>query len=54
MIIRGFQIHDFQHLWTGSDSDSFGELALAAFYLAQRRFPDHAMRMNLTRQQIAG
>lgn len=48
MMIRGFQIHDFQHVLTGFDSSPYGELGLAAFYLAQLRFPYHAMRMAVT------
>ena len=35
MMIRGFQTHDFQHVLTGYDSSPLGELAIAAFYLAQ-------------------
>lgn len=48
MMVRGFQIHDFQHVLTGFDSSPYGELGLAAFYLAQLRFPYHAMRMAVT------
>ena len=48
MMIRGFQIHDFQHVLTDIDSSPLGELKLAAFYLAQLRFPYHAMRMAVT------
>ena len=48
MMVRGFQIHDIQHVLTGYDSSPYGELALAAFYLAQLRFPYHAMRMAVT------
>ena len=48
LMIRGTQIHDFQHVLTGYDSSPYGELALAAFYLAQLRFPYHAMRMAVT------
>lgn len=53
MMIRGFQIHDFQHVLTGYDSSPLGELALAAFYLAQLRFPYHAMRMAVTTAHMA-
>jgi len=48
MMVRGFQIHDFLHVLTGYDSSPLGELALAAFYLAQLRFPYHAMRLAVT------
>lgn len=48
MMVRGFQIHDFLHVLTGYDSSIHGELALAAFYLAQLRFPYHAMRLAIT------
>ena len=48
MMVRGFQIHDIQHVLTGYDASPYGELALAAFYLAQLRFPYHAMRMAVT------
>ena len=48
MMVRGTQIHDFQHVLTGYDSSPLGELKLAAFYLAQLRFPYHAMRMAVT------
>lgn len=53
MMIRGFQIHDFQHVLTGYDSSPLGELSLAAFYLAQLRFPYHAMRMAVTTAHMA-
>ena len=53
MMVRGFQIHDFQHVLTGYDSTPYGELALAAFYLAQLRFPYHAMRMAVTTAHMA-
>ena len=48
MMVRGFQIHDFLHVLTGYDSSPLGELKLAAFYLAQLRFPYHAMRLAIT------
>lgn len=48
MMLRGFQTHDFLHVVTGYDSSPLGELAIAAFYLAQLRFPYHAMRMAVT------
>ena len=48
MMVRGFQTHDILHVLTGYDSSPYGELALAAFYLAQLHFPYHAMRMAVT------
>ncbi len=48
MMVRGFQIHDFLHVLTGYSSAPLGELSLAAFYLAQLRFPYHAMRLAVT------
>jgi len=53
MIVRGFQIHDFQHVLTGFDSTPAGELAQAGFHFAQIRFPYHAMRMAVTTAHIA-
>ena len=48
MMVRGTQTHDYQHVLAGYDSSPYGELGLAAFYLAQLRFPYHAMRMAVT------
>ncbi|MCB1842109.1 MAG: hypothetical protein KDI09_04025 [Halioglobus sp.] len=45
-ILRGFQIHDFLHVLTGYDSSPFGEVALQAFTLAQKRFPYMSMWMS--------
>ena len=42
LITRGFQTHDFLHILTGYRATHMGELALAAYYLAQLRFPYHA------------
>jgi ubiquinone biosynthesis protein COQ4 len=53
MMVRGFQIHDFQHVLTGYQATIYGELALAAFYLAQLRFPYHAMRVAVTTAHMA-
>lgn len=53
MMVRGFQIHDFLHVLTGYDSSPLGELSLAAFYLAQLRFPYHAMRLAVTLGHMA-
>lgn len=46
-ILRGFQIHDFQHVLTGYDSSPRSEIALQAFCLAQIRFPYFAMWMSV-------
>lgn len=53
MMVRGFQIHDFLHVLTGYDAKPLGELSLAAFYLAQLRFPYHAMRLAVTLGHLA-
>ena len=53
MMLRGFQIHDMLHVLTGCDSTPLGELKLAAFYLAQLRFPYHAMRLAVTMTHMA-
>ncbi len=53
MMVRGFQIHDFLHVLTGYEATDWGELALAAFYLAQLRFPYHAMRVAVTTAHMA-
>lgn len=53
MMVRGFQIHDFQHVLTGYEATIYGELALAAFYLAQLRFPYHAFRVAVTTAHMA-
>ena len=52
-MVRGFQIHDFLHVLTGYEATIYGELALAAFYLAQLRFPYHAMRVAVTTAHMA-
>ena len=38
-VLRGFQIHDIFHILTGYLTDSYGEIALQAFTLAQRQLP---------------
>lgn len=48
MMVRGTQLHDFLHVLTGYGATIPGELALAAHYLAQLRFPYHAMRLAVT------
>ncbi|MEO0981588.1 MAG: Coq4 family protein [Pseudomonadota bacterium] len=42
-IIRGFQIHDIQHVLTGYEPTSLGEIGLQAFCLGQIRFPYFGM-----------
>ena len=53
MMLRGFQIHDFLHVLTGYQATYYGELALASYYLAQLRFPYHAMRLAVTMAHTA-
>ena len=53
MMVRGFQTHDFHHVLTGYPATHWGELALAGFYLAQLRFPYHAMRLAVTTAHMA-
>ncbi|WP_422028064.1 Coq4 family protein [Pyruvatibacter mobilis] len=53
MMVRGFQTHDFLHVATGYEATIPGELALASFYLAQLRFPYHAMRVAVTTAHTA-
>lgn len=53
MMVRGTQIHDFMHVLTGYGATIPGELSLAAYYLAQIRFPYHAMRLAVTMAHTA-
>ncbi len=53
MMVRGFQTHDFHHVLTGYEATIYGELALAAYYLAQLRFPYHALRVAVTTAHTA-
>lgn len=46
-VLRGFQVHDLQHVVTGFDSSPRGEIALQAFGLAQLRFPYFSMWMSV-------
>ena len=46
-VLRGFQIHDLQHVLTGYDTSPRGEIALQAFGLAQIRFPYFGMWMSV-------
>ena len=47
-MVCGTQLHDFLHVLTGYGATIPGELALAAHYLAQLRFPYHAIRLAVT------
>jgi ubiquinone biosynthesis protein Coq4 len=53
MMVRGTQLHDFMHVLTGYGATVPGELALAAYYLSQIRFPYHAMRLAVTMAHTA-
>lgn len=53
MMVRGTQLHDFMHVLTGYGATIPGELALASYYLAQIRFPYHAMRLAVTMAHTA-
>ncbi|MGD1935492.1 MAG: Coq4 family protein [Candidatus Phaeomarinobacter sp.] len=53
MMVRGFQTHDFHHVLTGYEASIYGELALAAYYLAQLRQPYHAFRVAVTTAHTA-
>lgn len=53
MMVRGTQLHDFMHVLTGYGATIHGELALASYYLAQIRFPYHAMRLAVTMAHTA-
>jgi ubiquinone biosynthesis protein Coq4 len=46
-VLRGFQVHDFQHVVTGYDPSGRGEIALQAFCLAQTTFPYFGMWMSV-------
>lgn len=53
MMVRGTQLHDFMHVLTGYGATIPGELSLAAYYLAQIRFPYHAIRLAVTMAHTA-
>ena len=53
MMVRGTQLHDFMHVLTGYGATIPGELALASHYLAQIRFPYHAIRLAVTMSHTA-
>lgn len=48
MSIRLSQIHDFAHTIAGYGPDPVGEIKMAAFHLAQLRYPYHSMRLAIT------
>ena len=48
MSLRATQLHDFMHVLTGYGATIQGELALAAYYLAQMRNPYHSTRLAVT------
>lgn len=52
-VIRGFQQHDILHVLTGYKPDSYGELALQAFCLAQMKFPYFAMWMSVSTTRMS-
>lgn len=53
MSIRATQLHDFMHVLTGYGATITGELALAAYYLAQMRNPYHALRLSVVMSHTA-
>ena len=53
MSIRLSQIHDFAHTIAGFAPDPAGEIKMAAFHLAQLRYPYHSMRLAVTSAHVA-
>ncbi|MFK7917893.1 MAG: Coq4 family protein [Ilumatobacter sp.] len=51
--VRLSQIHDFAHTIAGFSPDPVGEIKMAAFHLAQLRFPYHSMRLAVTSAHTA-
>lgn len=51
--VRLSQIHDFAHTIAGFSPDPVGEIKMAAFHLAQLRFPYHSMRLAVTSAHAA-
>lgn len=51
--LRLSQIHDFAHTIAGFAPDPAGEIKMAAFHLAQLRFPYHSMRIAVTAAHVA-
>ncbi len=53
MSLRLSQIHDFAHTIAGFSPDPAGEIKMAAFHLAQLRYPYHSMRLAVTSAHFA-
>ncbi len=53
MSVRLSQIHDFAHTIAGFSPDPVGEIKMAAFHLAQLRYPYHSMRLAVVASHIA-
>lgn len=53
MSVRLSQIHDFAHVIAGFTPDPAGEIKMAAFHLAQLRYPYHSMRLAVTTAHFA-
>lgn len=51
--VRLSQIHDFAHTIAGYAPDPAGEIKMAAFHLAQLRYPYHSMRLAVTAAHVA-
>ena len=51
--VRLSQIHDFAHTIAGFTPDPAGEIKMAAFHLAQLRYPYHSMRLAVTTAHTA-
>lgn len=51
--LRLSQIHDFAHTIAGFAPDPAGEIKMAAFHLAQLRYPYHSMRLAVTAAHVA-
>ena len=53
MRLRGTQVHDFMHVLTGYDTSIVGELAIAAYTLAQVKFSYQSTRLAVTMAHTA-
>ena len=53
MSVRLSQIHDVAHTIAGFSPDPAGEIKMAAFHLAQLRYPYHSMRLAVTSAHVA-
>jgi ubiquinone biosynthesis protein Coq4 len=51
-VLRAYQTHDFQHVVTGYDDSSRGEIALQAFCLAQHQYPYFGMWIAVTTSRM--